>query len=56
MKGWYIKTLLRTLQAGIENVNQLLKNLSRLLRINLGSSMQVSTDVITASPTTIIPA
>ena len=42
-KDLYIRTLLRTLQAGIENNNQLLKNLSWLLRKNLASFMRVST-------------
>ena len=38
----YIRTLLRTLQAGIENTKPLIKNLSRLLRKNLGP-LRVST-------------
>ena len=42
-KDWYIRTLLRTLQARIENTNQLLKNLSRLRRRSLCSFMGVST-------------
>ena len=42
-KWWYIRTLLRALQAGIENANQVGKNSSRLLRKNLGSFMWVST-------------
>ena len=37
----YIRTLLKTIQAGINNTNPLIKNLSRLLRKNLGSFMQV---------------
>ena len=37
----YIRTLLKTIQAGINNTNPLIKNLSRLLRKNLGSLMQV---------------
>ena len=41
-KDWYKRALLRTLQAGIENANQLLKNLSWLLRKNLASSTRVS--------------
>ena len=39
----YVRTLLRTLQVGIENTNPLIKNLSRLLRKNLCSSVRVST-------------
>ena len=35
--------LSRALQAGIENINLLIKNLSRLLSKNLGSFMRVST-------------
>ena len=42
-KDWYIRTLLRSLQAGIENANQLLKNLSRLPRKCPGSCMRDST-------------
>ena len=42
-KDWYITILIRTLQAAIENVNQLLNNLSGLLWKNLGSFMRVST-------------
>ena len=37
-KDW----LIRTLQTGIENTNQLLKNLSRLLKKRLGSFVWVS--------------
>ena len=36
-------SLLRTLQTGIKNTNPLIKNLSRLLRKNLGAFMRVST-------------
>ena len=39
----YIEGLLRTLQARIKNINPLMKNLSRLLRKDLGSFMRVST-------------
>ena len=39
----YIRTLLRTLQAGIKNTHPLFKNLSRLLSKNLGTFMPVST-------------
>ena len=39
----YVGTLLRTIQAGIENTSPLINNLSRLLRKNLCSSMWVST-------------
>ena len=39
----YIRTLLRTLQAGIKNTNPLIKKLSRLLSRNLGSFIGVST-------------
>ena len=39
----YIRTLLRTLQAGIKKTNPLVKNLSRLLRKYLGSFIRVST-------------
>ena len=39
----YIRTLLRTLQAGIKNTNPLITNFFSLLRKNLGSFMQVST-------------
>ena len=42
-KDWYIGDLLRALQAGIENSNQLRKNLSRLPRENLGAFMRLST-------------
>ena len=49
-KDWYIRILLRTVQAGNENCNQLLKNLYRLFRKNLGSFMQVSS----VSPVPII--
>ena len=42
-KDWYIRTLLRALQGAIGNANQLLKDLSRLLRKNLSSFMRVST-------------
>ena len=41
----YVRTLLRTVQAGTENISQTIKNLSRLLRKNLGSFMRVSTVV-----------
>ena len=44
-KDLYVVALLRTLQAGIENTNQLLKNPSRLLRKNLSSFIQVSTEL-----------
>jgi len=44
----YIRTLLRTLQAGIQNTNPQIKNLSRLLRKNQGSFMQISTIVLTS--------
>ena len=39
----YIRTLLKTLQAGIKNTNPLIKKLSRLLSRNLGSFIGVST-------------
>ena len=39
----YVRTRFRTLQAGIENINSLIKNLTRLLRKILGSFMWVST-------------
>ena len=39
----YLRTLSRALQTGIENINVLIKNLSRLIRKSLGSFMQVST-------------
>ena len=39
----YIRTLLRTLQAGIKNTSSLIKNLPRLPEKNLGSFMRVST-------------
>ena len=39
----YLRTLLRTLQNGIGNINLLIKNLSRPIRKNLGSFMGVST-------------
>ena len=42
-KDWYIRTFSRSLQAGIENANQLLKNLSMVPRKCLGSFMWVST-------------
>ena len=38
----YIRTLLRTLQAGIEDTNPLITNIFRLLRKYLGSFMLVS--------------
>ena len=38
----YIRTLLRTLKARIKNTDPLIKNLSRLLRKNLGHFMWVS--------------
>ena len=41
----YIRALLRTLQIGIKNINPLSKNLSRLLRKTLSSSMRASTVV-----------
>ena len=41
--GLYIRTLLRTLQAGIKNINPLITNLSRLLWKNLGSFIRAST-------------
>ena len=44
----YIGTLLRTLQAGIENIITPIKNLSRLLRRNLSSFMRVSVSVLIA--------
>ena len=39
----YIKTLLKTLQTGIERIDPLIKSLSRLLRKNLSSVMRAST-------------
>ena len=42
-KDWYIGTLLRAIKAGIENTNQLLKNLSRLPKKCLGYFMRDST-------------
>ena len=39
----YIRTSLRTLQAGIYNNSHLIKNLFRLQKKNLGSFMWVST-------------
>ena len=45
-RGWYLRTLLRTLKAVIENTNQLLENLSRLPRKNLGSFMRFSTVLV----------
>ena len=41
----YVRTFLRTLQAGIYNNNHLIKNLFRLPKKNLGSFMRVSTVV-----------
>ena len=41
----YVRPLLETLEAGIENINTLIKNLLRLLGKNLVSFMQVSTVV-----------
>ena len=41
-KDQYIRTLLRTLQAGFENINPLFKNPSRLPKKNPGSLMRVS--------------
>ena len=41
----YIRALIGTLQVGIETINPLSKNLSRLLWKNLGSFMRVSTVV-----------
>ena len=41
----YVRPLLETLKAGIENINTLIKNLLRLLGKNLVSFMQVSTVV-----------
>ena len=42
-KDWYIRTLLRILQAEIENTNPLLKNLPWLSRKNFSSFLRVST-------------
>ena len=42
-KVWYIGTSLRAIKAGIENTNQLLKNLSRLPKKCLGYFMREST-------------
>ena len=42
-KDWHIRTLLRAVQAEIENSNQLFKNLPRLLKKSVGSYMQAST-------------
>ena len=39
----YVKALLRTLQAGCQNTNPLIKRLSRLLRKNFGFSVRIST-------------
>ncbi len=39
----YIRTILRTLQAGIKNNNPIIKRLFRVPRKNLGTFMQVST-------------
>ena len=38
----YIRTLLKSFQAGIKKINSLIKNLSRQPRKNLGSFMPVS--------------
>ena len=38
----YRRTLLRTLKAGIENTNPIIKKLSRLLKKNLRSFMRIS--------------
>ena len=42
----YIRTVVRALQAGTKNTNPLIKNLSRLLRENLGSFMWASAEVV----------
>ena len=42
----YIRNFVRTLTAGIENINPLIKSLSRLVRKDLGSFMRYSTVLV----------